>query len=65
MGDKVLSSEKEVSRMFIGQTGDMSADEELALHIIHRFNICRDTMETMPALETHLEPLFRSKEKEK
>ena len=34
------------------------SDEELALHIIHRFNICRDTLETMPAFDEHLEPLF-------
>jgi len=35
----------------------------LALHIMHRFNIDRDTMETMPAFEEHIKPLF-SLEKE-
>jgi len=64
MGDELLDSEENVSRMFSGKKGTLFSDEELALHIIHRFNICRDTLETMPALEEHLESLF-SKEKEK
>jgi len=65
MGEEILDSEEIVSRMFTGRNGVKSSDEELALHIIHRFNICRDTLETMPAFEEHLEPLFsRVKEKE-
>ena len=63
MGDELLDSEQKISRMFAGRTG-LSSDEELALHIIHRFNICRETLESMPALEEHLEPLFY-KEKRK
>ena len=63
MEDELLDSEENFSRMFTGKKGT-SSDKELALHIIHRFNICRDTLETMPALEEHLELLF-SKEKEK
>ncbi len=65
MGEEILDSEEIVSRMFTGRNGVQSSDEELALHIIHRFNICRDTLETMPAFEEHLEPLFsRVKEKQ-
>jgi hypothetical protein len=64
MGDELSEPEENLSKMFADKKGTMSLDEELALHIIHRFNICRDTLETMPALEEHLEPLF-SKEKEK
>ena len=65
MGEEILDSEEIVSRMFTGRNGVKSSDEELALHIIHRFNICRDTLETMPAFEEHLEPLFsRVKEKQ-
>lgn len=64
MEDELLDSEENFSKMLAGKKGTLSQDEELALHIIHRFNICRDTLETMPALEEHLEPLF-SKEKEK
>jgi len=64
MGDELLDSEENISKMFTAKKGTLSIDEELALHIIHRFNICRDTLETMPAFEEHLEPLF-SKEKEK
>ena len=63
MGDDILESEENVSKMFAGKKS-ISSDDELALHIYHRFNICRDTLETMPAFEEHLKTLF-SKEKEK
>ena len=64
MGDEPLNFDENISKMFTSKKGTMSSDEELALHIIHRFNICRDTLETMPAFDEHLEPLF-SKVKEK
>jgi hypothetical protein len=64
MEDEHLDFDEKVSRMFADKKGTISVDEELALHIIHRFNICRDTLETMPAFEEHLDPLF-SKEKQK
>ena len=60
----MIDSKENVSKMFTDIKGTFSSDEQLALHIIHKFNICRDTLETMPAFEEHLEPLF-SKEKEK
>ena len=58
MEDELVGSEENVSLMFTGKKGKSSSDEELALHIIHKFNICEDTMKTMPALEEHLKPLF-------
>ena len=64
MGDEIVEPEKEVSKMFDGSRGTLSSDEELALHIMHRFNIDRETMETMPAFEEHLKPLFWGKEEE-
>lgn len=64
MGDETLKSEEEVSKMFVGQKGTLTVDEELALEIMHRFNIDRDTMESMPAFEPHLKPML-SKEKQK
>ena len=64
MGDEILESEEKVSKMFVGKTGMLTADEELALDIMHRFNIDRDTMESMPAFDPHLKPIF-SKEKQK
>jgi hypothetical protein len=63
MGDDALDSEENISKMFTGKKST-SSDEELALHIYQRFNICRDTLETMPAFEEHIKTLF-SKEKEK
>ena len=62
--EELFDFDEKVSRMFTDKKGDFSVDEQLALHIIHRFNICRDTLETMPAFEEHLEPLF-CKEKQK
>jgi hypothetical protein len=64
MEDELLESDNVVSRMFYDKDGKLLSDEELALHIIHRFNICRDTLETMPAFEEHIQPLF-SKEMDK
>ena len=64
MGDEILKSDKNVSRMFKGFNGTCTPDEELALHIIHKFNICKDTLDTMPAFEEHINPLF-FKRKEK
>lgn len=63
MGDEIVEPE-EVSKMFDGNRGTLSSDEELALHIMHRFNIDRETMEAMPAFEEHLKPLFWGKEEE-
>jgi len=54
----MIDSKENISKMFSDVKGTLSADEQLALHIIHKFNICRDTLETMPAFEEHLEPLF-------
>lgn len=63
MGEKHLEKKQEVTKMFSDE-GDMNSDQQLALDIIHRFNICRDTLETMPAFEEHRKSFF-SVEKEK
>jgi len=63
MGGKKIEKKQEVTKMFTDNE-DFSSDEQLAIHIMHRFNICRDTIETMPAFDEHMKPLF-SKEKEK
>ena len=47
---------QEVSKMF-SNNKDLS-DEELALHIFQKFNIDRDTIESMPAFEGKIKPLF-------
>jgi hypothetical protein len=61
MGDEIVEPE-EVSKMFDDSRGTLSSDKELALHIMHRFNIDRETMEAMPAFEEHLKPLLGKKE---
>ena len=64
MGEEIENSEENISRMFSGNIAGLTSDEELALHIIHKFNICSDTLETMPAFDEHLKPLFlKTKEK--
>ena len=60
----MIDFKENFSRMFSDTKGTLSSDEQLALHIIHKFNICRDTLETMPAFKEHLKPLF-SKEIDK
>jgi hypothetical protein len=64
MGEEIENSNENISRMFSGKRTELSSDEELALHIIHKFNICSDTLESMPAFDDHLKPLFlKTKEK--
>jgi len=57
MGEEIFDSE-EFSKMFSGKKGTLSSDEELAINIMHRFNIGRESLETMPALEEHIVPLL-------
>jgi len=59
MGAEIINK-KETTKMF-NDSDDISSDEQLALDIIHRFNICRDTIETMPAFEEHTKPIFAVK----
>jgi hypothetical protein len=58
MGENKEDFEDELSKMFLNGKIQQFSDEELALHIIHKFNIDRDTIDTMPAFEEHLKPLF-------
>ncbi len=63
MGEESTDFNEEISRMIIGKKRDLKPDEELALYIKHKFNICRDTMETMPAFDQYMKTLFLTKEK--
>ncbi|MDH7517321.1 MAG: hypothetical protein QHH19_03150 [Candidatus Thermoplasmatota archaeon] len=63
MKDERLESEEEyaeeISRIFLDdKKTKKSSDEMLALNILQRFNLDIDTVETMPAFEDHIEPLF-------
>jgi len=64
MGDEIEYFDENVSKMFKEKYGELSSDEQLALHIIHRYNLKRDTLETMPAFNQHIKSLL-SKEKQK
>ncbi len=57
MGDEEKDDNDDISKMFSDKK-DLSSDEELALHIIHKFNIDRDTIESMPAFEEKTRALF-------
>ena len=58
MGDEDTEYSEEISKMFNDNKNLKISDEELALHIIHKFNIDRDTIESMPAFEEKIKPLF-------
>lgn len=58
MGDEVSDLDKEFSKIFKDKGSILSNDEELALHIIHKFNIDRDTIESMPAFDEHVKPIL-------
>ncbi len=67
MGDEDRSyneEDEQITKMFSDKKDLLSSDEELALHIFHKFNIDRDTMESMPAFDEKIKPLF-GREKEK
>ena len=63
MEDELVNYKENISKLFAAKNSPLSADEQLALEIFHRFNICEDTLETMPAFEEHLEPLFLKERK--
>ena len=58
--DEEIDDPEEVSCMVVGDKKTMTADEQLAL-FMHRFNIDRDTVETMPAFKEHCKSLFNRK----
>jgi len=58
MGVDETKTEVETSRMFVDNSNLLSSDEELALHIMHRFNIELDTIESMPAFDKTLKQMF-------
>ena len=60
MDDEILNPH-EITKMFAGDVSDLSYDEALAVEIMHRFNIDRDTIETMPAFDEPLRTLLYSK----
>ena len=63
MGAKTFDKKQEVTKMFTDEE-NITSDEQLALDIIHRFNICRDTVETMPAFEEHRKTFFSIEKEE-
>ena len=64
MGYEDTEYSEEISKMFNDNKNLKTSDDELALHIIHKFNIDRDTIESMPAFDEKIKPLF-GREKEK
>ena len=58
MEDKITNTDEESSIMFLNNINNLSSDEQLALKIIHKFNIDRDTIESMPAFYDHLKPIL-------
>ena len=64
MGDGPNKSEEEITKMFSNKNNFLNSDEQLAIHIMHKFNIDRDTLESMPAFDEHLIPIFSGKKKE-
>jgi hypothetical protein len=57
MEDDEPKTKEEISKMFINNNL-LYSDEELALHIIHRFNIDKDTLESMPAFDKTLKQML-------
>ena len=56
MGDEEKDYNDDISKMFSDKK-DLSSDEELAFYI-YKFNLDRDTIESMPAFEEKTRVLF-------
>ena len=63
MGEDVTKM-KNLAHLLNEETTAFSSDEDLAIHIMHRFNIDRDTLETLPAFHEPLRPLLWPEKKE-
>jgi len=55
---------EELSELFEKEISMFTSDEDLAIHLMHRFNIDRDTLETLPAFDEPLRPLLWPEKKE-
>jgi len=47
-----------LEELFSDDASLLTSDEDIALHIMHRFNIDIDTVETLPAFDEPLRTLF-------
>jgi hypothetical protein len=52
---------EDISIMFQDDASFFSTDEELAIHVMHRFNIDLETLESMPAFKEPLNLLLWTK----
>jgi hypothetical protein len=62
MGEEQEDFEEVISKMFKEKYGELTSDEQLALHLIHRYNLKMDTLETMPAFNEHIKSLLPKEE---
>jgi hypothetical protein len=62
MGEEQEDFEEVFSKMFKEKYGELTSDEQLALHLIHRYNLKMDTLETMPAFNEHIKSLLPKEE---
>ena len=58
MGEEIEDFDEETSKMFKNKYNEFTSDEQLALHLIHRYNLKRDTIDTMPAFSEHIKSLL-------
>jgi hypothetical protein len=58
MGDEEEDYRDNISTMFKDNKEFLSGDEALTLDIIHRYNLDRETIDSMPAIRESTKPLF-------
>ena len=47
-----------LEELFSNDASFLTSDEDIALHVMHRFNIDGDTIETLPAIDEPLRKIF-------
>jgi len=62
MGEELEDFDEEISKMFKNKYSEFTSDEQLALHLIHRYNLKIDTLETMPAFNEYIKSLLPREE---
>ncbi|MEF8848661.1 MAG: hypothetical protein V5A68_05950 [Candidatus Thermoplasmatota archaeon] len=63
MDKKNLTPQNKLNSNNLGDEEVLDLDDQLAIDIIHKFNIPRNTVENMPAFKEHISTLFLDEEK--
>ena len=56
--DEDVGKINNLEELFSNDASSLTSDEDIALHVMHRFNIDMDTIESLPAFNEPLQKIF-------